>query len=156
MKTLRLAPLLLLALVAAVLAGCGSETSSRSTSGAYEGLMNATSDFENKGAKFALSLQDCTNQAKSDAAGSACAKQALQTLAGEWAPIGAALNVLDNVASSECKQAVQKAVGDASLLDGKDTSVPTTIVAAEALTTEVANAIQQFSQEIEQAAKVCA
>lgn len=156
MKTLRLAPLLLLALVAAVVAGCGSETSSRNASGAYEGLMSATDDFENQGAKFALSLQDCTNQARSDAAGAACAKQALQTLAANWKPIGAALTVLDGVASSECKQAVQKAVGDASLLDGSDPSVPTTIVAAEALTTQIANDIQQFSQEIEQAAKVCA
>jgi hypothetical protein len=155
MKTLRLAPLLLLALVAVVLAGCGSESSSRNASGAYEGLTTATNDFENRGAKFALSLQDCTNQATSDAAGSACAKQALQTLAGDWAPIGAALTVLDNVASSECKQAIQKAIGNAGLLNGKDVSVPTTTVAAEALTTQVATAIQQFSQEIAQAATAC-
>lgn len=155
MHRLRLAPLLLLALIATIVAGCGSESSSRNSSGAYEQLMSATSDFENQGAKFALALQDCTNLAKGDAAQSACAKQALQSIADNWAPIGAALTVLENVASSECKQAVQKAVGDADLLDGKDPSVPTTAAGAEALTTDVANAIQQFSQEIEQAASVC-
>lgn len=155
MHRLPLAALILPALVAAVLAGCGSETSSRNASGAFTQLQSATSDFENQGAKFALSLQDCTNQAKGDAAASACAKQALQTLAGNWAPIGAALNVLDAVASGECKQAVQKAVDNASLLDGKDASVPTTAAEAEALTTKVADAIQQFSQQIEQAASAC-
>jgi hypothetical protein len=155
MHRFRLAPLLLLALVAAVLAGCGSESSSRNASGAYEQVKSATADFENRGAQFALGLQDCTNQATSDAAGSACAKQALQTLAANWAPIGAALAVLENVASSECKQAVQKAIGAADLLDGKDPSVPTTTAGAEALTTDVATAIQQFSQEIGQAASVC-
>lgn len=155
MTRLRLAPLLLLALVAAVLAGCGSETSSRNAAGAYEQVKSATADFENQGAKFALALQDCTNLAKGNAAQSACAKQALQNIAANWAPIGAALTVLENVASSECKQAVQKAVGAADLLDGKDPSVPTTAAGAEALTTDVANAIQQFSQQIEQAASVC-
>ena len=155
MTRLRLAPLLLLALVAAVLAGCGSETSSRNAAGAYEQVKSATADFENQGAKFALALQDCTNLAKGDAAQSACAKQALQSIAANWAPIGAALAALDDVASSECKQAVQKAVGAADLLDGKDPSVPTTAAGAEALTTDVANAIQQFSQQIEQAASVC-
>ncbi|MGI9186721.1 MAG: hypothetical protein ACR2J9_04250 [Gaiellales bacterium] len=156
MTASRLLPLLLVfTLVAAVLAGCGSETSSRNASGAFTQLQSATSDFENQGAKFALALQDCTNQAKGDAAASACAKQALQTLAGQWAPIGTALNVLDAVASGECKQAVQKAVDGATLLDGKDPSVPTTASGAEALTTQVASAIQQFSQQIEQAASAC-
>lgn len=155
MNRLRLAALILPVLVAAVLAGCGSETSSRNASGAFAQLQSATNEFENQGAKFALSLQDCTNQAKGDAADAACAKQALQTLAGQWAPIGAALNVLDAVASGECKQAVQKAVDGAGLLDGKDPSVPTTAAEAEALTTDVANAIQQFSQEISQAASAC-
>jgi hypothetical protein len=155
MTRLRLAPLLLLALVAAVLAGCGSESSSRNASGAFEQLTSATNDFENQGAKFALSLQDCTNVAKDNAAQSACAKKALQTLAADWAPIGTALNVLETVASDECKQAVQKAVDGATLLDGKDSSVPTTATAVEALPTQVASEIQQFSQEIAQAAKTC-
>ena len=155
MTRLRLAPVLLLALVATAVAGCGSESSSRNASGAYEQVKSATAHFQNQGAKFALSLQDCTNLAKGDAAQSACAKQALQSIAANWAPLGVALNVLEAVASSECKQAAQKAVDGATLLDGKDPSVPTTTAGAEALTTEIANAIQQFSQEIEQAAAVC-
>ena len=155
MPRLRFAPLLLLAVVAAVLAGCGSESSSRNASGAYEQLSSATSDFENQGAKFALALQDCTNQAKDNAAAAACAKQSLQKLAAHWAPIGAALTVLDNVASGECKQAVQKAVDGATLLSGKDATVPDTTQAVEALTTQVTNDLQQFSQNIEQAASAC-
>jgi hydroxypyruvate isomerase len=155
MPHLRLAPLLLLAFVAVVLAGCGSESSSRNASGAYAQLMSATNTLENQGTKFALSLQDCSNVAKDNAAQSACAKQALRTLAGDWAPIGTALTVLETVASDECKQAVQKAVDGATLLDGKDPSVPTTAAAVEALPTQVADAIQQFSQEIAQAAKTC-
>lgn len=156
MKTRSLLPLLLLALVAALLAGCGSESSSRSSTGAYEAVKSAADDFSNQGAKFALALQDCTNMAKGDAADAACAKQALNTLAEQWAPIGAATAALEKVSSGTCQQQIQKAVDDASLLDGKDPQVPTTTQEAEALTTQVANAIQQFSQEIEAAASSCA
>jgi hypothetical protein len=46
-------------------------------------------------------------------------------------------------------------VGDASLLNGQDSSPPATLQEAEALTTQISDAIQQVSQEIEQAKESC-
>jgi hypothetical protein len=81
MTATRLIPLCLLAIVAALLVGCGQSGSNRNAEGAYQDALSAMAAFENKGAGFALALQDCTNLATSDAAGAACAKQELQRVA---------------------------------------------------------------------------
>jgi predicted negative regulator of RcsB-dependent stress response len=155
MTATRLIPLCLLAIVAALLVGCGQSGSNRNAEGAYQDALSAMAAFENKGAGFALALQDCTNLATSDAAGAACAKQELQRVAAQWQPVATALSVLERVASDECKATLAKAVGDASLLNGQDSSPPATLQEAEALTTQISDAIQQVSQEIEQAKESC-
>ena len=154
--TLRLAPLLLLALVAAVLAGCGSESSSRNAAGAWTAANDAAQSFAANGPKYALALQDCTNTAKGNTAQAACAKEALAKVAADWAPVGAALGILDKLGSSECQAAVGTAIDGASLLDGKDAASPTTEQAAEALPAEISNAIQQLSQDLTGAKAACA
>ncbi len=156
MKTRRLAPLLALALVAAVLASCGSETSNRNAEGAWNAANEATQAFAANGAKYALALQDCTNMAAGNAAEAACAKESLANVADAWAPVGTALTALDKVGSSECQAAVSKAIADGHLIDGRDTSPPTNAQTAEALTTQMTNAILQFSQEIAGAKSACA
>jgi hypothetical protein len=155
MHRLRLAPLLLLALVAVLLAGCGSETSSRNAQGAWTAANDAAQSFAANGPKYALALQDCTNTAQGNAAGAACAKEALANVADAWAPVGVALTALDKVGSKECQAAVAKAVSDAHLIDGHDTSPPSGTQGAEALTTQITNAILQFSQELAGAQAAC-
>jgi len=155
MIRLRLAPLLLLALVALVLAGCGSETSSRNAEGAWTAVNDATQTFANNGPKYALALQDCTSTAQGNAAESACAKAALANVGDGWKPVGVAIGALDKVGSSECQAAVTKAISGAHLIDGHDTSPPSDAQGAEALTTKITNAIGQFSQDIADTQSAC-
>ena len=155
MNRLRLAPLLLLALAAVALAGCGSETSSRNAEGAWTAVNDTTQSFANNGPKYASALQDCTSTAQGNAAESACAKSALANVADAWKPVGVAIGALDKVGSSECQAAVAKAISDGHLIDGHDTSPPTGTQGAEALTTEITNAIGQFSQDIADAQSAC-
>ena len=52
-------------------------------------------------------------------------------------------------------QAMRAKLPHAILLNGQDSSPPATLQEAEALTTQISDAIQQVSQEIEQAKESC-
>ena len=148
-------PILALVAVAALLAGCGGTGSTRSAEGAYQQVSDATSTMAGKGADYALIIQDCTATAKGATAAIDCGQQLLDRLAGDFAPIQAAIDALDKVGSSACQAKVAKAMSDAPLLDGHDPNALKDEQQAEALGNQVADQLQQFAQEIAAAGGAC-
>ena len=149
---IRLAPLLLVALI---LVACGGTGSSRSAEGAYAQVSDATATMAGKGATYALIIQDCTATATDSAAAQACGQQLLHRLGEDFAPINAAIEGLDQVADSACVAAVRKAVDDAPLITGHDPNPATNEQEVEALGNQTADQLQQFAQEIAAAGSAC-